>query len=100
MVGLAFRRRLGGRDTAIAMEAELVASALSATAARMHLSTYFLGVVVLALVGTSADLFAAAFFARQDRMGLVMGICIGSAIQMALVVAPPGAALAGCSGIR
>ena len=44
--------------------------------------------VVLALVGTSADLFAAALFAHRDRMGLVMDICIGSAIQVALVVAP------------
>jgi len=34
------------------------------------------------------DLFAAVWFARQDRMGLVMSICIGSAIQVALVVAP------------
>jgi len=39
-------------------------------------------------VGTVADLFAAVWFARQDRMGLVMNICIGSAIQVALVVAP------------
>ncbi len=42
----------------------------------------------MALVGTVADLFSAVWFARQDRMGLVMSICIGSAIQVALVVAP------------
>ena len=47
-----------------------------------------MGVIVLALVGTVADLFSAVWFARQDRMGLVMSICIGSAIQVALVVAP------------
>jgi hypothetical protein len=38
---------------------------------------------VLALIGTAADLFAAVYFAHQDRMGLVMSICIGSAIQIA-----------------
>jgi Ca2+:H+ antiporter len=45
-------------------------------------------VVVLALVGTAADLFAAVVFARQDNMDIVHGMCIGSAIQIALVVAP------------
>lgn len=73
---------------AMALESELIASALAATATQVGISSYFLGIVVLALVGTSADLFAAAYFAHSDRMGLVMSICIGSAIQMALVVAP------------
>jgi len=72
----------------IAWEAELVSGALEATSRQLHLSQTFLGVVVLALVGTAADLFAAVVFARQDRMSIVLSICIGSAIQMALVVAP------------
>jgi Ca2+:H+ antiporter len=54
----------------------------------LGLSTIFLGVIVLAVVGTASDLFAAAWFARQDKMGLVLSICIGSTIQVALVVAP------------
>lgn len=73
---------------AIAFEAELVSGALEATASQLHLSQLFLGIVVLALVGTSADLFAAVIFAAKDKMGLVMEICLGSAIQIALVVAP------------
>jgi Ca2+:H+ antiporter len=73
---------------AIALEAELVSGALQATAGALGLSPIFLGVVVLAVVGTASDLVAAAWFARQDRMGLVLNICIGSAIQIALVVAP------------
>lgn len=77
-----------GATVIIALESEIVADALQGTASTLHLSPIFLGVVVLALVGTSADLFAACGFARQDRMGLVLGICVGSAIQMALVVAP------------
>jgi Ca2+:H+ antiporter len=72
----------------IALESELVSNALSATAAGLGLSPIFLGVIVLALVGTSADIFAAVVFARHDRMTIVFSICIGSAIQMALVVAP------------
>ncbi len=73
---------------AIALEAELVSGALEATSGTLGLSPVFLGVIVLALVGTVSDLFAAAWFARQDKMGLVMNICIGSAIQVALVIAP------------
>ena len=73
---------------AIAVEAELVSGALESTADALSLSTIFLGVIVLAVVGTASDLFAAAWFARQDKMGLVLSICIGSTIQVALVVAP------------
>ncbi len=73
---------------AIAWNSEIVSSALQATGTALGLSETFLGVIALALVGTSADLFAAVGFARADRMGLVLSICVGSAIQMALVVAP------------
>lgn len=72
----------------IALEAELVSGALEATATTIGLSTVFLGVIVLALIGTASDLFAASYFARQGKMGLVLNICVGSAIQVALVVAP------------
>ena len=72
----------------IAIEAELVSAALEATSAQFGLSPVFMGVVVLALVGTAADLFAAVVFARQDKMDIAFSMCIGSAIQIALVVAP------------
>lgn len=72
----------------IALEAELVSGALEATSGRLGLPETFLGVIVLALVGTASDLLAGAWFARQDKMGLVLNICIGSAIQVALVIAP------------
>ena len=72
----------------IALEAEIVSGALEVTASSLGLSEVFLGVIVLALVGTASDLFAAVVFARQNKMGLVMSICVGSSIQVALVVAP------------
>ena len=79
---------LAAATAAAALESELISDDLEQAAASLHMSQVFLGVVVLALVGTIADLFSAVFFARQDRMGLVMSICIGSAIQVSLVVAP------------
>ncbi|NPU13156.1 calcium/proton exchanger [Bradyrhizobium sp. 83002] len=72
----------------IALEAHLVSGALEATSESSGLSPLFLGVIILSLVGTASDLFAASWFARQGKMGLVLNICVGSAIQIALVVAP------------
>ncbi|RXG90256.1 calcium/proton exchanger [Bradyrhizobium vignae] len=77
-----------GCTAVIALEAEIVSEVLTQTAETLRISTVFLGVVVLALVGTSADLFAASWFARSDRMTLALSICIGSAIQLVLVVTP------------
>ena len=73
---------------AIALEAHLVSEALVATSEGLGISSVFLGVIVLAVVGTAADLFAAAWFAHGGKMGLALNICVGSAIQIALVVAP------------
>jgi Ca2+:H+ antiporter len=72
----------------IAVEAELASTALETTSAQLGLSPVFMGVVVLALVGTAVDLLAAVAFARQDKMDIVFSMCVGSAIQIALVVAP------------
>ena len=72
----------------IALQAHLVSGALEDTARVLGVSTAFIGVIVLALVGTASDLFAASWFAAQGRMNLVLNICVGSAIQVALVVAP------------
>ncbi|HEX2943290.1 MAG TPA: calcium/proton exchanger [Rhodopila sp.] len=77
-----------GATAVIAVEAELVSGALEATAGTLGLSPLFLGVIVLAMIGTISDVFSAAWFARQNRLGLVMSICVGSAIQVALVLAP------------
>jgi Ca2+:H+ antiporter len=79
---------LAGATAAIAWGADLVAGALQATAETLGLPLLFLGAVPMALIGTSSDLLAAVSFGRQNRMNLVMNICVGSALQVALVVAP------------
>jgi len=71
-----------------AWEAELVSGALEQSAALLGLSTFFLGVIVLAVVGNAAEYFSAVYFARRDQMGLVMSITVGSSIQVALLLAP------------
>jgi Ca2+/H+ antiporter len=49
-----------GATVVVALEAEPVSDAVTATIAQIHVSTVFLGVIVLALVSTCADLFAVA----------------------------------------
>jgi Ca2+:H+ antiporter len=77
-----------GATALIAVEAELLSGALEATAAQIGLSEFFLGVIVLAVVGNAAEYISAVYFARRDRMGLVMTITVGSTIQVALLTAP------------
>lgn len=73
---------------AVALEADLVSGALEESAGALGLSTFFLGIIVLPLVGNAAEYFSAVYFARQDKMDLVMGIAVGASIQVALLTAP------------
>lgn len=79
---------LVGATVLTAVEAELVSDTVSATATRLGLTPFFLGVIVLAIVGNAAEYVSAVYFARRDRMGLVISITVGSTIQIAMVVAP------------
>lgn len=72
----------------LAVEAELVARALESTAAQLGLSTFFLGITVLAVVGNAAEYVSAIYFARKDEMGMVLRITLGASIQIALLIAP------------
>jgi len=79
---------LAGATVLTAVEAELVSSTVEATSRRLGLTPFFLGVIVLAVVGNAAEYISAVYFARRGRMGLVIGITIGSTIQIAMLVAP------------
>jgi len=68
--------------------AELVSGALEATATAIGVSTFFLGVVVLAIIGNVAEYVSSIYFARKGQLGLVATITLGSTIQVALLVAP------------
>jgi Ca2+:H+ antiporter len=68
--------------------AELVAGALEQSARAIGVSTFFLGIIVLAIVGNTAEYLSSIYFARQGRMGLVASITVGSTTQVALLIAP------------
>ena len=71
-----------------AFESHLVSRALDATATALGLSELFLGVVVLATIGNAAEYLAAIAFARDGRIGVAIGVTVGSTIQVALLLAP------------
>lgn len=77
-----------GATAVVAIEADLVSDALEATASTLGLSTFFLGLIVLPLVGNASEYVSAIYFARQDKMDLVISITVGATIQMALLTAP------------
>ncbi|HWA83827.1 MAG TPA: calcium/proton exchanger [Fimbriimonadaceae bacterium] len=77
-----------GATLVLAFEAELVSGALEETSKGLGVSAFFLGIIVLAVVGNIAEYISAVYFAKQDRMGLVITITAGSTIQVALLTAP------------
>ena len=79
---------LVGGTILVAVQAEMVSGALEATAQGLGLSAFFLGVIVLAIIGNAAEYVSAIYFARKNQMGLVFTITVGSSIQVALFVAP------------
>jgi Ca2+:H+ antiporter len=71
-----------------ALEAEQISGALESTAAQLGLSEFFLGIILLAVIGNAAEYVSAMYFARKNQMGLAVSITVGSTIQISLLVAP------------
>ncbi|MGI8811693.1 MAG: calcium/proton exchanger [Pyrinomonadaceae bacterium] len=71
-----------------AWEAKIVAGGLESAADTLGVSIFFLGVMVLAVIGNAAEYVAALYFAHENEMTTVIGITIGSTIQVALLIAP------------
>lgn len=77
-----------GASALVALEAELVSDVLEPTAVSLGASAFFLGIIVLPFVGNASEYFSAIHFARRDRMGLALGIMVGSTTQIVLLTAP------------
>ncbi|SMB88950.1 calcium/proton exchanger [Deinococcus hopiensis] len=77
-----------GGTALIALESELLSGALEATSSTLGLSPFFLGIIVLAVVGNFAEYIAGSYFARQGKIGLAINIAVGATIQVALFTAP------------
>lgn len=72
----------------VAVVSEILAGALVVTGDQWGLTHLFLGVVVVAIAGNAAEHSTAILVARKNQMDLAVGIAMGSAQQVALLVAP------------
>lgn len=73
---------------ALAIVSEVLTSALDAATHALGLSDLFAGVIVVGVLGNIAELFTVVRFARANKMDLAIGVTLGAATQVALVVAP------------
>ncbi|MBV9358970.1 MAG: calcium/proton exchanger [Chloroflexi bacterium] len=79
---------LAGATVLTAVAAELLVGSIEPTAQALGLSEFFIGVVLVAIIGNAAEHFAAVWLAQQDKMDLALTIAISSGSQVALLVAP------------
>jgi Ca2+:H+ antiporter len=79
---------LAGSTALIAWMSEMLVASVEVAAHDFGMSTIFVGVIVVAIVGNAAEHSTAVMVAMKNRMDLSLGIAIGSSIQIALFVAP------------
>jgi len=79
---------LAASTVLIAWMSEILVGSVSEAAKTLGMSSAFIGVIVVAMVGNAAEHSSAVTVAMKNRMDLSLGIAIGSSVQIALFVAP------------
>jgi Ca2+:H+ antiporter len=72
----------------IALLSEFLVGAVEPVTASLGLSEFFLGIILIPLVGNAAEHFVAVQVAAKNKMDLALSIAVGSSLQIALFVAP------------
>jgi Ca2+:H+ antiporter len=67
---------------------EILVGSIEEASEGIGLSPFFVGVIVVAIVGNAAEHWVAIYFAMRDKMDLAVNIAIGSSAQIALFAAP------------
>src|SRR3954447_26611632 len=73
---------------AVGLMSDILVGSISEAASNIGLSEFFIGVIVVAIVGNAAEHWVAVLVARKDKMDLAVNISIGSSAQIALFVTP------------
>jgi len=79
---------LAGAGVAVGVMSEILVGSISEASETVGLSEFFVGVIIIAIVGNAAEHWVAALFAYRDKMDLAVNIAIGSSAQIAIFVAP------------
>ncbi|WP_321476227.1 calcium/proton exchanger [uncultured Paludibaculum sp.] len=72
----------------IAWMSEILVGSVEQAAHTFGMTSVFVGVIVVAIIGNAAEHSTAILMAMKNRMDLSLSIAIGSSIQVALFVAP------------
>jgi Ca2+:H+ antiporter len=79
---------LAAAGIGVAVMSELLVGSIEHAAETVGVSQFFIGVVVVAIVGNAAEHWVAVMVALKDKMDLAVNIAVGSSAQVALFVAP------------
>jgi Ca2+:H+ antiporter len=79
---------LVGASLAAAFMSEILVGAAEGTGKELGMSSAFIGVVFVAVIGGAAESMSAITMATKNKVDLTMSIALGSSIQIALFIAP------------
>jgi Ca2+:H+ antiporter len=85
------RRSIGAlaiAGVAVGVMSEILVGSISEAGDSLGLSEFFIGAIVVAIVGNAAEHWVAVLVAAKDKMDLAVNIAVGSSTQIALFVAP------------
>ena len=72
----------------VAMESEFLVASVEATSEAFGLSSVFVGVIIVAVIGNAAEHSTAILMSLKNKNDLALNIAIGSSLQVALLIAP------------
>jgi Ca2+:H+ antiporter len=72
----------------VGVMSEILVGSISEASEAAGLSEFFIGAIVVAIVGNAAEHWVAVLVAIKDKMDLAVNVAIGSSAQVALFVAP------------
>src|SRR3954447_24984105 len=81
---------------AVGLMSEILVDSITETAEKIALSEFFIGAVVVAIVGNAAEHWVAVLVAAKNKMDLAVNIAIGSEPRTTVFVSP-GPERAGCA---
>lgn len=79
---------LAAATIAIALMSELLVGAVEPMTATLGLSEFFVGIILIPIIGNVAEHLVAVQVALKNQMDLTLSIALGSSLQVALFVAP------------
>ena len=73
---------------AVGLMSEILVGSIQEASEGIGISEFFVGLIVVAIVGNAAEHWVAIYFAAKDKMDLSVNIAVGSSAQIALFAAP------------